>query len=106
MPESCVVMGDCNFTPRSREYNRVVGEEDYFYGRVPLSHHLVDSWTRSGHDQDQGATWHDLEEEKSAPLRLDYGFISPDLADNVQTARIDEDATGSDHQPYWFELEL
>ncbi len=50
-----------------------------------------------------GATWYDLEEDKSLPLRLDYGFVSPDLADKVQIARIDEDATGSDHQPYWFE---
>ncbi len=106
MPESCVVMGDCNFTPRSREYTRVVGEEDYYYGRTPLGHHLVDSWTQSGHDQDEGATWYDPDEKKSPPLRLDYCFVSPDLADGVKTARIDDDAAGSDHQPYWFELEL
>jgi endonuclease/exonuclease/phosphatase family metal-dependent hydrolase len=106
MPESCVIMGDCNFTPQSREYNQVVGEADYFYGRIVLGHHLVDSWTQSGHGQDEGATWYDLEENKSLPLRLDYGFVSPDLADKIQNARIDEDAIGSDHQPYWFELEL
>ena len=83
------------------------GEEDYYYGRVPLGHNLVDSWTQSGHGQHEGATWYDLEkQEKSPPLRLDYGFVSPDLADRVQTARIDEDAPGSDHQPYWFELEF
>ncbi len=106
MPEAYVIMGDCNFTPQSREYNQVVGEADYFHGRIVLGHHVVDSWTQSGNGQDEGATWYDLEEDKSLPLRLDYGFVSPDLADKVQNARIDEDATGSDHQPYWFELEL
>ena len=106
MPDSYVIMGDCNFTPQSREYNQVVGEADYFHGRIVLGHHPVDSWTQCGHGQDEGATWYDSEEGKSLPLRLDYGFVSPDLADKVQNARIDEDATGSDHQPYWFELEL
>ncbi len=106
MPESYAVMGDCNFTPQSREYTRVVGEEDYYHGRAVLGHHLVDSWTQSGHGQDEGATWYGLEEKKGSALRLDYGFVSPDLAGKVQSARIDEDAPGSDHQPYWFELEL
>ncbi len=106
MPESCAVMGDCNFTPQSLEYTQVVGEEDYYHGRVLLGHHLVDSWTQSGHGQDEGVTWTDLEDEKSPALRLDYGFVSPDLADKVQIARIDENAPGSDHQPYWFELDL
>lgn len=106
MPGACAVMGDCNFTPQSREYARVVGEEDYYYGRAVLGHHLVDSWTRSGHGQDEGVTWYDLEEKKGPALRLDYGFVSPDLAGRVLGARIDDAAPGSDHQPYWFELDL
>ncbi len=106
MPESCAVMGDCNFTPQSREYARVVGEEDYYYGRAIVGHCLVDSWTQSGHGQDEGVTWYDYEEQKGPALRLDYGFVSPDLASKMVTARIDEDAPGSDHQPYWFELDF
>ena len=106
MPESCAVMGDCNFTPQSREYARVVGEEDYYYGRAIVGHHMVDSWTHSGHGQDEGVTWHDYEEKKGPDLRLDYGFVSPDLASKIRSARIDEDARGSDHQPYWFELDF
>jgi len=106
MPESCVVMGDCNFTPQSREYARVVGEADYYYGRSIVGHHLVDSWTHSGHGQDEGVTWYDDEEKKGPDLRLDYGFVSPDLAGRIRSARIDDDAPGSDHQPYWFELDL
>ncbi|MCH8998288.1 MAG: endonuclease/exonuclease/phosphatase family protein [Proteobacteria bacterium] len=106
MPESCVVMGDCNFTPQSREYLRVVGEADYYYGRAIVGHHLVDSWTHSGHGQDEGVTWYDYEEKKGPDLRLDYGFVSPDLAGRIRSARIDDDAPGSDHQPYWFELDL
>ena len=106
MPESCALLGDCNFTPQSREYTQVVGEADYYYGRAIVGHRLVDSWTQSGHGQDEGATWHDYEEKRGPALRLDYGFVSPDLAGKVQSARIDEDASGSDHQPYWFELDL
>ncbi|MCH9013020.1 MAG: endonuclease/exonuclease/phosphatase family protein [Proteobacteria bacterium] len=106
MPESCAVMGDCNFTPQSREYTQVVGEADYYNGRAIVGHHLVDSWTHSGHGQDEGATWYDYEEKKGPDLRLDYGFVSPDLAGKIRSARIDQDAPGSDHQPYWFELDL
>ena len=106
MPESCAVMGDCNFTPQSREYARVVGEADYYYGRATVGHHLVDSWTHSGHGQDEGVTWSDYELNKGPARRLDYGFVSPDLASKILSARIDEDSPGSDHQPYWFELDL
>ncbi len=106
MPESCIVMGDCNFTPQSREYLRVVGEADYYYGRAIVGHHLVDSWTHSGHGQDEGVTWYDDEQKKGPDLRLDYGFVSPDLASKIKSARIDDDAPGSDHQPYWFEADL
>ncbi len=67
---------------------------------------LVDSWTHSGRGQDEGVTWHDYEEKKGPALRLDYGFVSPDLASKIRGARIDQDAPGSDHQPYWFELDL
>ena len=106
MPESCAVLGDCNFTPQSREYLRVVGEADYYYGHTLVGHHLVDSWTHSGHDRDEGVTWYDYERKKGPDLRLDYGFVSPDLAGKIKSARIDDDAPGSDHQPYWFELDL
>ncbi len=106
MPESCIVMGDCNFTPQSREYVRVVGEEDYYYGHTIVGHHLVDSWTHSGHGRDEGVTWYDYEQKKGPDLRLDYGFVSPDLASKIRSARIDEDAPGSDHQPYWFEMDF
>lgn len=106
MPESCALLGDCNFTPQSREYTQVVGEADYYYGRAIVGHRLVDSWTQSGHGQDEGATWHDYEEKRGPALRLDYGFVSPDLASKIRSARIDEDAPGSDHQPYWFELDF
>ena len=39
-------------------------------------------------------------------LRLDYGFVSPDLAAKVVSAHIDQENPASDHQPYWFELDL
>ncbi len=39
-------------------------------------------------------------------MRIDYVYVSADLAGRVCAARIDDDAQGSDHQPVWVELEL
>jgi len=105
MPEDFVVMGDCNFAPGSPEYCRMVGEPDYYHGTRVVAHHLVDSWTHVGNAIDQGVTWHDETDDWQTRLRLDYGFVSAGLAAQLAAARIDEDAAGSDHQPYWFDLD-
>ncbi len=104
-PESFVVLGDFNLTPDCIEYERIVGKPDYYHGRVVTNDHWVDSWTRCGNDEENSATWFDEADNFNTALRLDYGFVSPDLANNVKNARIDQACSASDHQPYWFELE-
>ena len=104
--EEFVVMGDCNLTPGSPEYRRVVGEADYFYGHVLVGHHWADSWVLAGHDEAEGITWYDEHDGFKSGSRLDYGFVSPGLAARVTGAHIDDDAPGSDHQPYWFDVDL
>ena len=104
--EDFVVMGDCNLIPSSPEYHRVVGEADYFYGQVLVGHHWADSWVLTGHDESEGITWYDEDDGFKSGNRLDYGFVSPGLAAKVTAARIDDDTPGSDHQPYWFDLDL
>ena len=38
--------------------------------------------------------------------RIDHCFVSAALASRVKAACIDVDATGSDHQPLWVEMDL
>ena len=38
-------------------------------------------------------------------VRLDYCFVSPDLGHKVESAWVDSAALGSDHLPYWVELD-
>lgn len=106
LPEDFVVLGDCNLTPDSDEYTRIVGENDYYCGSRIVAQHLVDTWVQSGHSQDSGVTWYDMTEDSASELRLDYGFVSAGLASKVKRAWIDNEAPGSDHQPTWFELDL
>jgi exonuclease III len=38
--------------------------------------------------------------------RIDFCFVSAALAGRVRAARIDANASGSDHQPLWVEMDL
>lgn len=106
MSEDFVIMGDCNLTPGSPEYLRIVGEPDYYYGRRIVAQHPVDSWVQAGHAEDSGITWYDESDDFKSGQRLDYGFVSAGLAAKVTGARIDDEAPGADHQPYWFEIDI
>jgi endonuclease/exonuclease/phosphatase family metal-dependent hydrolase len=106
LSEEFVVLGDCNLTPDSPEYTRIVGEPDYYYGSRIVAQHLVDMWVQVGHPRDEGVTWYDESKDFQSGLRLDYGFVSAGLAEKVKSAWIDNKALGSDHQPTWFELAL
>ena len=39
-------------------------------------------------------------------LTLDYCLVSPELGHKVKRAWVDSSAQGSDHRPYWVELDL
>ncbi len=105
-PKSFVVLGDFNLAPDSEEYDRIVGKSDYYHGRVVTNEHWVDTWTRTGHNEDNSETWFDEDDDFKTGRRLDYGFVSPDLATKVISAHIDQENPASDHQPYWFELDF
>ena len=103
-PAEFVAMGDFNLTPTSAEYPLIVGEADYYYGRTLAGDRLVDTWTAAGNPVEEGITWYDESQGFEVGLKLDYGFVTPGLASGVESAWIDDDAVGSDHQPTWFEL--
>ena len=106
LSEDFVVLGDCNLKPDSAEYRRIVGEPDYHEGLHIVGKHIVDTWVQAGHPRDEGVTCYDENNIAQGIGRLDYGFVSAGLAAKVESAWIDDEAPGSDHQPTWFELAL
>jgi endonuclease/exonuclease/phosphatase family metal-dependent hydrolase len=104
VPDDFIVMGDCNMLPNSPAYLRMTGEPDYYYGSVMTSDRLVDAWQVVGRDITDGATWWDEATGFTEGTRLDYVFVTPGLAARVAAAGIDDDASGSDHQPVWIDL--
>lgn len=99
MPPDAILLGDFNFDWSAGEYDRVVGPLSPRYGRLNRLTGFVDAWVAAGHREDEGATI-------PSGRRIDYCFVSASLADRVETARIDVQATGSDHYPLWVELDL
>ncbi len=106
MPADAVLLGDFNFEPGSPEYEALVGPKEPVYGRVLARGRFADAWVASGHDEGEGITLpEDPARPKLSAMRLDYGFVSAGLADRVTRTWIDDAAQGSDHQPFWIELE-
>jgi endonuclease/exonuclease/phosphatase family metal-dependent hydrolase len=99
MPAEAILMGDFNFGYDSTEYERIVGPVSGKYGRLNRLTGFVDAWVAAGKREDEGATI-------GAGTRIDHCFVSSVLASRVESARIDTEAVGSDHQPLWLELDL
>mgnify|MGYP001026353581 FL=1 len=108
MPKEAIIMGDFNSVSESDEYVRMVGEIDLSYGRVAHLDGFVDSWTVANDGCDDPITWWPDPPERSPGhgVRLDYCFVSPDLAHKIKGAWVDSAPIGSDHRPYWVELDL
>lgn len=106
-PAYTLFMGDFNSTEESAEYVRFVGDADPLFGRGMHSGDLVDSWQVAKNKIGEVDTWwpDPVERAPCHPLRLDYCFISSELSAKVAKAWVDVDAQGSDHRPYWIELE-
>lgn len=102
MPRHAILLGDFNFEPNAREYDRIVGPMSPYGGRVNNPSGFVDAWVAAGHDESEGVT----ADIKGRPVRLDYGFVSTALSDRIRGCRIDEKAQGSDHQPFWLEMDI
>jgi len=92
MPRPALLLGDFNLAPDSAEYGLLTGAEAG----------LSDAWLAAGNDPAAGATCN----EDKGPVRIDYGFLTPELAGRVRGMRVDRDAQGSDHQPLHLEVEL
>lgn len=69
---------------------------------------FVDTF-RIFHPEGGNYSWWDLKtkaRERNVGWRIDYFFVSRDLADRVKSAFILKDVTGADHCPVGMELEI
>ena len=98
MPESTIWLGDFNMEPDTPEYRMLVG--------APGSDTaFVDAWRYAADVEGEGIThWDALFDGVKKPRRIDYGFVTQDLAPRLARSWVDQEADGSDHQPVWVEL--
>lgn len=102
LPKSSLLLGDFNMTPAEKAYEAMVGPDDPKYGRITQSDGYVDAWIESGGDPNAGHT----KFEETGNRRIDYAFVSVDLADRIRNVRVDTTAQGSDHQPIWLDINV
>lgn len=96
MPHGALVCGDFNAAPDSEEYRRLIEKTG-----------LIDCWSQADPVNRETPT---LKKDASADIRVsgkvDHILVTPELAERVEQAGIDEDADGSDHKPVEVVLRL
>lgn len=102
-PDSAIVLGDFNMLPASPEYQEMTGRIDHEFGLPLVADKFVDAARHLGSDTH---SWVDPERpaDTTRHKRIDYAFVSADLAARLHKCRVDVDAKGSDHLPLWIEL--
>jgi endonuclease/exonuclease/phosphatase family metal-dependent hydrolase len=104
-----ILMGDFNTLPNSETYTLLSGHHEEDYGRVSYVDEFVDSlcMVADGEKHAPFTYWTDEPDRNNKDQqRLDYCFVSAELADKVLNAYSDTKAEGSDHFPYWVEMNL
>jgi len=106
MPESFVLLGDFNLDPGDPEYDHLVGPVDGDVGRISSREEFIDTWVAAGHQENEGVTYIDTSSSgETRGMRIDFAFVDESMQKRVVGTRIDEQAQGSDHQPYWIDLD-
>jgi endonuclease/exonuclease/phosphatase family metal-dependent hydrolase len=103
-PRSAVLMGDFNMQPGTPEYERLLAAPVTVDGQeAPLG--FVDAWLEAGGAPTGGHTLYSDPVARKG-IRIDYCFVTTDLAPHVAAVEVDELADGSDHQPVRMRLRL
>ena len=106
MPEAFVLLGDFNLEAKDPEYDHLVGLLEGSHGRTASKDKFIDTWVALGHDENDGVTYSaDPSSGDGEGMRIDYAFVDGSMRERVLGARIDAAAQGSDHQPYWIDLD-
>ena len=74
MPASAILLGDFNMTPRSPEYESLVGALDPVYGRLVEADRFADVLTLAGMAENEGITF--PASRGKQPKRIDHGFVN------------------------------
>jgi len=107
MPEAFVLLGDFNLEAKDPEYDHLAGPADGDFGRISSKEDFIDTWVAAGHDEKEGNTFsNESSSSASQGMRIDFAFVDASMRQQVLGAWIDEAAQGSDHQPYWIELDF
>lgn len=96
MPREFVLLGDFNHPPDGTEY-------DHLHSQIENECDLMDCWTLTGNGRCENATY--FSKNPGTGTRIDFTFVDQTLKKRVRTAWIDEKAQGSDHQPFWIEMD-
>ena len=106
MPEDAILLGDFNLEPTDPEYDVLAGPRDGAGGRLAYQEGFVDAWVAAGHEEGDGVTFPaDPGSGRMRGRRLDYAFVTESLASRVSSAEVDLEAQGSDHQPFWIDVD-
>jgi endonuclease/exonuclease/phosphatase family metal-dependent hydrolase len=106
MPAAGVYMGDFNLSPDSPLYTRLTGPYSADYGRMSHAGGLVDAFVAAGGAENDPKDWTcDTCPEPRVFRRIDFCFVSTEIAKSVTKAWVDQQAQGSDHQPIFTELD-
>jgi endonuclease/exonuclease/phosphatase family metal-dependent hydrolase len=98
MPAPAILLGDFNAEPDSPEHRALTAGAE--------GARLVDSWLAAGAAAGSGVTFlADPAQGAFHDQRIDYCFLSASLRGHLRRAWTDDAADGSDHQPYWVEIE-
>lgn len=108
MPQNAILMGDFNLSPSEREYQLLVGDYDRAHGQLTTIDGLVDAWVAARHDAASGQSCLEVARGNRSErfVRLDYAFLTTDIAARIAAMRVDDRAVGSDHQPIFLTLDL
>lgn len=104
-PAAAVWMGDFNSEPGSAEYRRITGDNPN-RPTAMYADEFVDAATAAGHAAGDFHTHAWTLNGKPHTRRLDYCFVSPELAGRVRSFAVDTAATASDHFPVFVDIDL
>ncbi len=96
MPDEFILLGDFNHAATDPEYSHLVHRDE-------TECDLIDCWTLTGHQLEEGTTFPTL--EVGGCKRIDFAFVDQTMRENIKGAWIDDRTQGSDHQPLWIEIE-